>query len=258
MQRFKFVPCRTLGRSFLLPSTQTASTTFRSILQQRYSIARLEVYARTLSYVRRSLFALSVPVTILAASALPLSSNVAPDQPTSMFVSSPDGPKIESRTRLLSGPQYEGKMALGAPQSNEEQASRVATPSHDAAALALEHVGARYRYGGASPRGFDCSGLTMYVYGLLGVELPHKASAQINERFGQRIDVIEDLAPGDLVFFKRTTKARGITHVALYVGDGMMVSANSPKTGVQQVSMYSSYWQPRFAGGLRPYREYLA
>lgn len=94
----------------------------------------------------------------------------------------------------------------------------------------------------------------MYVYGQLGVELPHKASAQINERLGQRIAAIEELAPGDLVFFKRTTKARGITHVALYVGDGMMVSANSPKTGVQQVSIYSSYWQSRFAGGLRPYR----
>lgn len=171
-----------------------------------------------------------------------------------MLVAAPAEQKLETRITFSSTPQYQGSMALGAPQANDEQAPRVATPSHDAAALALEHVGARYRYGGASPRGFDCSGLTMYVYGQLGVELPHKASAQINERFGQRIDVIEELAPGDLVFFKRTTRARGITHVALYVGDGMMVSANSPKTGVQQVSIYRAYWQSRFAGGLRPYR----
>lgn len=145
-------------------------------------------------------------------------------------------------------------MALGTPEAENEQAPRVAMPSHDAAVLALVHVGARYRYGGASPSGFDCSGLTMYVYGQLGIELPHKASAQINERFGQPIDALEALAPGDLVFFKRTTKARGITHVALYVGDGMMVSANSPKTGVQHVSIHSAYWQSRFVGGLRPYR----
>lgn len=66
--------------------------------------------------------------------------------------------------------------------------------------------------------------------------------------------MIEELAPGDLVFFKRTTKARGITHVALYVGDGMMVSANSPKTGVQHMGIHGSYWKSRFADGLRPYR----
>ncbi len=94
----------------------------------------------------------------------------------------------------------------------------------------------------------------MYVYQQLGVKLPHRASAQLNDRYGQRIQGLEELAPGDLVFFKRTTKARGITHVALYVGDGMMVSANSPRTGVQHVSIHSSYWRSRFAGGLRPYR----
>ncbi|HEX6292008.1 MAG TPA: C40 family peptidase, partial [Herpetosiphonaceae bacterium] len=149
---------------------------------------------------------------------------------------------------------YQGTMALGSPDSTGEQAPRVATPSYDAAEMALQHVGARYRYGGASPRGFDCSGLTMYVYAQLGVDLPHRARAQFSARFGQPIESIAELAPGDLVFFERTTRARGITHVALYVGDGMMVSANSPRTGVQHVNIYGSYWKPRFAGGLRPYR----
>lgn len=121
--------------------------------------------------------------------------------------------------------------------------------SNDAASIALQFVGARYVYGGASPRGFDCSGLTTYVYAQLGVRLPHKASLQYNAP-GQRVSM-GDLAPGDLVFFVRTTPAAGITHVALYVGNGMMVTANTPQTGVQYISIYGKYWQSRFAGGLR-------
>lgn len=124
--------------------------------------------------------------------------------------------------------------------------------SNDAAGIALRFVGARYVYGGASPRGFDCSGLTSYVYRQLGVNLPHKASMQFSERYGQRVSM-GNLAAGDLVFFANTA-GRGITHVALYVGNGMMVSANTPRTGVQYVSIYSRYWQSHFAGGLRVYR----
>jgi cell wall-associated NlpC family hydrolase len=125
--------------------------------------------------------------------------------------------------------------------------------SNDAAGIALRFVGARYVYGGSSPAGFDCSGLTKYVYSQLGISLPHKASLQFSERFGQRVG-FNQLAPGDLVFFARTTGAPGITHVALYVGNGMMVSANTPRTGVQYVSIYGQYWSSRFAGGLRVYR----
>jgi cell wall-associated NlpC family hydrolase len=107
-------------------------------------------------------------------------------------------------------------------------------------------------YGGASPRGFDCSGLTSYVYRQLGVNLPHKASMQFSTRYGQRVG-FGDLAAGDLVFFANTA-GRGITHVALYVGNGMMVSANTPRTGVQYVSIHSNYWRRHFAGAIRPYR----
>lgn len=130
---------------------------------------------------------------------------------------------------------------------------RVSTPtiaaSNDAASIALKFVGARYAWGGASPSGFDCSGLTLYVYKQLGVNLPHKASLQYNTP-GQRVG-FNDLAPGDLVFFERTTPAAGITHVSVYVGNGMMVTANTPNTGVQYVSIYGQYWKSRFVGGIR-------
>ena len=56
---------------------------------------------------------------------------------------------------------------------------------------------------------------------------------------------------GDLVFFA-STAGRGITHVGLYVGGGRMVTANSPRTGVQLQSIHSHYWLSHFAGAIRP------
>ena len=131
--------------------------------------------------------------------------------------------------------------------------SAAAPLSEDAAAIARKYVGAPYRYGGAGPRSFDCSGLTMFVFGQVGVKLPHNAAGQYNTA-GERIGSMAALAPGDLVFFVRTTGRRGISHAAIYVGDGHMVSANTPRTGVQLNSIYSAYWSSRFAGGLRVYR----
>ncbi len=129
----------------------------------------------------------------------------------------------------------------------------VAPASGDAASIAMRYVGARYVWGGASPRGFDCSGLTMYVYKQLGLNLPHKASLQYNTP-GQRIREVGNLVPGDLVFFVRTTPVKGITHVGIYTGNGMMMTAGTERTGVQHISLYSKYWQSRFVGGVRPYR----
>ena len=129
----------------------------------------------------------------------------------------------------------------------------VALVSGDAASIAKQYVGSAYIWGGASPRGFDCSGLVLYVYQQLGLNLPHKASLQYNTP-GQRLGSLADLAPGDLVFFVRTTSATGITHVGIYTGNGRMVTAGTPRTGVQEVSLSNQYWQSRFVGGVRPYR----
>ncbi|HEX6291667.1 MAG TPA: SH3 domain-containing protein [Herpetosiphonaceae bacterium] len=146
--------------------------------------------------------------------------------------------------------------ALPKPQVQPQTPAAPAAPSvaasGDAAGIAMRYVGARYVYGGASPRGFDCSGLTSYVYRQLGVNLPHKASMQFSTRYGQRVG-FGDLAPGDLVFFANTA-GPGITHVALYTGNGMMVSASTPRMGVQYVSIHSRYWRSHFAGAIRPYR----
>lgn len=127
--------------------------------------------------------------------------------------------------------------------------------SGDVASYAVQFVGSRYVWGGASPsRGFDCSGLTSYVYRQFGVSLPHSAAAQFSTRYGAMIGSLGSLAPGDLVFFAGTSGTRGISHVAIYIGGGQIVHAMTPRYGVQVSSVWSSYWQNHFAGAIRPYR----
>jgi cell wall-associated NlpC family hydrolase len=86
--------------------------------------------------------------------------------------------------------------------------------------IALQYLGVPYVWGGASPSGFDCSGLTMYAYAKVGVYLPHNAAMQ----YGMGTPVSRSqLAPGDLVFFS------GLSHVGMYIGGGRFVHA--PHTG---------------------------
>jgi cell wall-associated NlpC family hydrolase len=90
----------------------------------------------------------------------------------------------------------------------------------DAASIAMHYLGVPYVWGGASPSGFDCSGLVMYVYAQLGISLPHFAAAQYG--FGAPVSR-DQLQPGDLVFFN------GLDHVGIYIGGDQMIHA--PHTG---------------------------
>ena len=92
-------------------------------------------------------------------------------------------------------------------------------------AIAQRYLGVPYVWGGASPAGFDCSGLTMYCYAQVGISLPHNAAMQ----YADCTPVAQSAAqPGDLVFFGYS--AGGIHHVGIYVGGGSMIDA--PYTGV--------------------------
>jgi hypothetical protein len=117
-----------------------------------------------------------------------------------------------------------------------------------AVAIAMQYLGIPYVWAGASPfSGFDCSGLTMYVYGQLGIHLTHFAGAQYNE--GTRIP-IELLAPGDLVFFHPGRLGPG--HVGIYVGAGEFIQA--PHTGdVVKISPLSGKYALGYVGAVRPY-----
>ena len=89
-----------------------------------------------------------------------------------------------------------------------------------AATIALRYLGVPYLWGGATPAGFDCSGLVMYVYAQLGISLPHYAAAQY--QLGAPV-ARDQLAPGDLVFFD------ALDHVGIYIGGDQFVHA--PQTG---------------------------
>ena len=92
--------------------------------------------------------------------------------------------------------------------------------------LAYEHLGVRYRYGGMSPSGFDCSGFICYVYEQgLGKKLPRTAKAQ--STYGEIVDK-EALIPGDLLFFD-TSRGGTINHSGIYIGEGKFIHASSGK-----------------------------
>jgi peptidoglycan DL-endopeptidase CwlO len=120
-----------------------------------------------------------------------------------------------------------------------------------AVAIAQHYLGVPYRWGGAVPAsGFDCSGLTRFVYAQLGVNLPHYAASQF-AAFA-KLDPAQ-LQPGDLVFFE--PKFDGPGHVALYIGNDQMIEA--PHTGaLVRVSSFSRAAAVMgFLGAVRPYTE---
>jgi len=120
------------------------------------------------------------------------------------------------------------------------------------ASMAVQFIGSRYRWGGTTPSsGFDCSGLTSYVYRQFGVRLPRTAASQFSTSYGVSVGPMDNLAPGDLMFFRNTGGRRGISHVAIYIGGGRMVHAMTPRYGVQVSSIWGDYWVSRYYGGIR-------
>jgi cell wall-associated NlpC family hydrolase len=94
---------------------------------------------------------------------------------------------------------------------------------------ALSKVGSPYQWGATGPNTFDCSGLTMFAYAAAGISLPHSSQAQAG--YGTPVSR-EDLEPGDLVFFYEP-----ISHVGLYIGNGMMVHARTTGSPVAVTSV---------------------
>jgi len=115
-------------------------------------------------------------------------------------------------------------------------------PTHSSVvSIAMHYLGTPYVWGGASPSGFDCSGLVMYVFAQVGVSLPHSSYAQ----YGMGSPVSRDqLQPGDLVFFD------GLGHVGIYVGGGSFIHA--PHTGdVVRISSLSGWYASTYVGARR-------
>lgn len=113
---------------------------------------------------------------------------------------------------------------------------------------ASRFIGTAYRWGGESAKqGFDCSGLTMTVYRLNGMDLPRNSGAQY--RAGTPIPRT-DLQAGDLVFFATAGKGR-VSHVGLYSGAGKFIHAPGQGKRIRISSLSSRYFNRRFIGARR-------
>jgi len=132
----------------------------------------------------------------------------------------------------------------------ELPASAEIHPSGDVASYAMQYVGHPYVYGGTTPGGFDCSGFVQYVYAQHGIHLPRTAAEQYSTTYGIEVASMYDLAPGDIMFFVNTSTA-GISHVAIYTGNGRMVHAISYETGVGVSDIWDPYWVNHYYGAIR-------
>jgi cell wall-associated NlpC family hydrolase len=130
-------------------------------------------------------------------------------------------------------------------------AKKTSTPKLSGAAASLidtakDQIGVRYRYGGTSRSGFDCSGFVQFVFAKHGVKLPRTSLSQSG--VGAKV-AKSDLIVGDLVFF--VTRGSRVSHVGIYIGDGKFIHASSGGGRVRIDALSTSYYAKRYAGARR-------
>ncbi|MGB3307700.1 MAG: NlpC/P60 family protein [Thermomicrobiales bacterium] len=135
------------------------------------------------------------------------------------------------------------------PEASTPEASAPASGEGQALVdYAMQFLGQAYVWAGNQPGGFDCSGLTQYVVqNVLGYDIGHGTAGQT--AFGSPVDYGEWQA-GDLIFFQNTGDA-GISHVGIYIGNGQMIHAENPSTGVTISDVYSDYYTSHYYGAYR-------
>jgi len=133
-------------------------------------------------------------------------------------------------------------------QTAQQAGNSYLEPVRDIIFYALSLVGINYRWGGTSPQtGFDCSGLVSHVYRqIAGLVLPRDSYAMA--RLGTPIS-LDDLRPGDLVFFN--TMRKPFSPVGIYLGEKRFVPSPSDGKTVHVVDMTEPYWAKRYNGARR-------
>jgi cell wall-associated NlpC family hydrolase len=146
-----------------------------------------------------------------------------------------------------------GAFSILRPKPDEEALKALSAPQPSLGSViantAMAYLGYPYVAAGNGPGGFDCSGFTQYIVGITtGIWISHAVEAQPWSA-GNWVDY-GNWMPGDLIFFQNTYRA-GISHAAIYIGDGLIVHAENYESGVTIDSIYSSYYGPRYYGAVR-------
>jgi len=121
-------------------------------------------------------------------------------------------------------------------------------PGYALLQAAQSQIGAPYRYGGAGPDAFDCSGLVTFAHRRIGVAVPRTAAQQFAAATPVKRN---ELRPGDLVFFR--LESRNISHVGIYAGENRFVHAPQSGGNVRMASLDEDHFMRSFAGAGRLY-----
>lgn len=152
--------------------------------------------------------------------------------------------KIDS----LMGSQNVAKAAVNTSGGTVASRSSSLSAAEKLISYARNFIGVKYRWGGSTAKGFDCSGFTKYVFQKVGITLSRVSTSQAQK--GTYIKKA-NLSPGDLVFFDTNGGKNRINHVGIYIGGGKFIHSSSSHSGVTISSLSSGFYANTYMTGRR-------
>ncbi|MEI6847588.1 MAG: C40 family peptidase [Chlorobiaceae bacterium] len=161
-----------------------------------------------------------------------------------LIIALPISQLIQSATALCEvNPEISGKIPT---DQISEPSSKYSVSMQKFFTNVVQYFGTRYRSGGQTPAGFDCSGFVRFMFDkAFNMELPRSSREMAG--IGNKVNK-NDLRPGDLVFFQ--TKGQRINHVGIFIGNDTFVHSSLSK-GITEDQLKQKYFQKRFAGAVR-------